>query len=766
MSKFENSKLVISLLALLFLTLSSCMPPSKTPKRRDPSSGPDKSSEQSQTAGQRSGKSVLSEDNDDLTEITSDQSSLQEAGTQVASGELDENDQEEEKNKEEIVKDEDFKNNENIFKMTSHSASSIDENISNEMTALEATSPQNLNVQASTSGLTQKCQGNHVLENGICYSPCDEGDKGIAFLCYKPCPTGHIDDGLLCRLKGSIVTKKSYGRGAGKVPGCSSSQEKNAGLCYNKCKSGYKGVGPVCWQYCPSGYKNHPASCYKNLFKWFFKKSYGRGVGKIGTSCAAGYEKKSGLCYKNCSAGYKGIGPVCWGSCPAGHSDDGALCRKNVKVVAKKSYKRDSSLPIIEENAPPENVEAINFGDNCVRAFKDSNYRGQMWKFCSMDEAATQGKSWNNKVSSINIPTGFKVKVCDGSDGKTPCRSYYKSVPSMGSWFNDKTSSIKFSKFATEEFYMIFASDSQLYWACSTRECKEIICKDNPDKCEDEKGMGILTNDWHVKSIQELGDELGFNKVAGVIVNGDLTAFGHKNEYDAYVNYYEKRLNLNLFPGLGNHDNGKNNVDDCAFNNCAIRMSNYIIDRARSLNPESIDVAERKYYKFPTLKRDVTGSLSYSFDIGDIHFVQFNNYPTYETTYKGWDFAKAREDNFKITTANKWLRKDLEKAKSRNMKIVLNMHDSWPRGPGKAEYLDIIRDHNIIAVFAGHIHQHAQRVSDLVAYSKRIPVFRSGSAQTSRYLVVKFTAKGYEVQAISSIYGKHEKVGRLYQMNY
>ena len=28
---------------------------------------------------------------------------------------------------------------------------------------------------------------------------------------------------------------------------CPSSKENNAGLCYNKCRTGFDGVGPVCW---------------------------------------------------------------------------------------------------------------------------------------------------------------------------------------------------------------------------------------------------------------------------------------------------------------------------------------------------------------------------------------------------------------------------------------------------------------------------------------------------------------------------------------
>lgn len=196
------------------------------------------------------------------------------------------------------------------------------------------------------TGIKLKCAKGFHMEVGLCYTPCQDGDKGILLLCYKPCPEGYADDGLLCRKNASIIAKKSYGRGVGKVPGCSSSEERDAGLCYKNCREGYNGVGPVCWGACKDGYKNHPASCYKHIFSWYFKKSYGRGVGRVGNSCKSDSEKQAGLCYKKCSNGYTGLGPVCWFKCPDGYKDDGAICRKDLKVVAKKSYRRNVKIPI------------------------------------------------------------------------------------------------------------------------------------------------------------------------------------------------------------------------------------------------------------------------------------------------------------------------------------------------------------------------------------------------------------------------------------
>ena len=46
---------------------------------------------------------------------------------------------------------------------------------------------------------------------------------------------------------------------------CKSTEEQSGALCYPKCRSGFKGVGPVCWATsCPTGYEFcGPALCLK-----------------------------------------------------------------------------------------------------------------------------------------------------------------------------------------------------------------------------------------------------------------------------------------------------------------------------------------------------------------------------------------------------------------------------------------------------------------------------------------------------------------------
>lgn len=147
--------------------------------------------------------------------------------------------------------------------------------------------------------------------------------------------------------------KNAYGRGAGIIPTqCKNGGEYQAGLCYTRCQPGYQGVGPVCWEICPAGYRNDPASCFKSIFNWYFKKSYGRGVGLIPTECQNQMEYDVGLCYNNCKPGYDGVGPICWQlclgetsfNCGMGCSDTKSGCISAVASMVKSVVEAISNI--------------------------------------------------------------------------------------------------------------------------------------------------------------------------------------------------------------------------------------------------------------------------------------------------------------------------------------------------------------------------------------------------------------------------------------
>lgn len=234
----------------------------------------------------------------------------------------------------------------------------------------------------------KSCAANQDYDAGLCYPDCRQGYKGVGPVCWGVCPAGYHDDGATCRRNVDIITKSSYGRGAGIPPkSCGAGKDYDAGLCYPDCRDGYRGVGPVCWERCKNGYHDDGATCRRNAdirgadnskCPWYDKcglttnkgcskcpegyhndgctcrrnahiygkKSYGRGAGSVPRECKAGEDYDAGLCYQACRAGYRGVGPVCWSTCPGGYKDDGATCRKDAHIVSKPSYGRGAgSVP-------------------------------------------------------------------------------------------------------------------------------------------------------------------------------------------------------------------------------------------------------------------------------------------------------------------------------------------------------------------------------------------------------------------------------------
>jgi hypothetical protein len=100
------------------------------------------------------------------------------------------------------------------------------------------------------------CPDDQEKNGALCYPLCKEASPsyyGVGPVCWQHCEDGWVDEGALCRKDGSIetVAKHSYGRGAGYPLGCADDEDEDAALCYEPCKDGFYGVGPVCWESCP-----------------------------------------------------------------------------------------------------------------------------------------------------------------------------------------------------------------------------------------------------------------------------------------------------------------------------------------------------------------------------------------------------------------------------------------------------------------------------------------------------------------------------------
>jgi cytolysin (calcineurin-like family phosphatase) len=373
----------------------------------------------------------------------------------------------------------------------------------------------------------------------------------------------------------------------------------------------------------------------------------------------------------------------------------------------------------------------------CFTAYQDAHYGGAATQFCKGGTPMS-----NDAYSSFRIPQGMRVRGFEHSDGSGIARTYFGDVPFVGGMYNDVISGLSWGPFATDGFTMLVASDPQFSWN---------HCSDNAgsSQCAREKSvfagqgdeqLGRMYNGNLVRGLNQVGDVIGEGALAGVVVNGDLTEFGDQGpDLNDYITLYERGLDMNVYLGLGNHDYA-NNVDDCANNGCANSMIWYTARQVPTLNPLSFDYAETGvYYQFPTNRKRHEGSLGYAWDVGNVHFVQLHNYPTYTRSWSSWNFSAARRDHVEIRSAMAWLRRDLESARNAGKKIVLNLHD-WGAVRDDPEMTAILNDFPVSAVFAGHWHgtygEYEQRGP--FRDGRRVPVLLSGSAHYGTFFATRY----------------------------
>ncbi|MBP5958369.1 metallophosphoesterase [Pseudomonas anatoliensis] len=291
--------------------------------------------------------------------------------------------------------------------------------------------------------------------------------------------------------------------------------------------------------------------------------------------------------------------------------------------------------------------------------------------------------------------------------------------------------------------HIVFTSDPQFPWT------------ENSDAGVDESASERdKRSRWLIET--QYSDVASFRKYFSVdpnhipvMINGDMTAFGHGGERRTTRSILDNKLSGIYDYGLGNHDY-ENNINDCSFpeNNCAAGSVNDL--KERYWGKVSMDLAARSESGAKVLY----GSLAYSKTFGDVHLVQLNNEPTYSVKFvSGFPLFRV---NFEITDALDWLERDLQKAQSQGKIILLNMHkpDRWQGDDQKiARFRAMVERYQVTAVFAGHYHNDPGGYTSWRTreYFGDVPVFLSGGASNQTYLIASFATdrKSINVHQVS-----------------
>ncbi|WP_097411135.1 ricin-type beta-trefoil lectin domain protein [Escherichia coli] len=355
-----------------------------------------------------------------------------------------------------------------------------------------------------------------------------------------------------------------------------------------------------------------------------------------------------------------------------------------------------------------------------VCTYKDAYYRN-MTECADSDIPMVKDNDTLSSLSVVNS-SGSMFEHRDFKGGKVRFDKNIPFIDDVKKGFNDKVSSLKIS---SEKTFLI-TSDPQL------------VCEKN---CNN---ISADTSKRNIRVQYEMFNEQ-YPDADAVIINGDLTEFGHAGQWGDFESIVS-RLKIPYYYGLGNHDI-YNNYNDCWENNCVIRSVTKLFHHVNSKdNISDFDVNYTHGYVFPEVKETIKGSLSYSVDFGNVLLIQLNDYEKGKNPLKinqytsgAWGGGAMRHEIDRYQDAEySWLERQLYSAYKNNQVVIVNQHRFDADAGNLKKLLD---KYNVQLRFAGHHHNWiGEKKGD----------FRlSGSSALGTYLKVdvdtsKKTAKVYK----------------------
>ncbi|EJF82890.1 metallophosphoesterase [Candidatus Bartonella washoeensis] len=298
-----------------------------------------------------------------------------------------------------------------------------------------------------------------------------------------------------------------------------------------------------------------------------------------------------------------------------------------------------------------------------------------------------------------------------------------------------------------------------------------IMADPQPWRLNSGDANGMSNREPWLKINEQVASVIKAHKAAFHIVNGDLTEFGQQKNYDDYKNVY-KTLGAPVYEGLGNHDYA-NNVGNCTnpqeFNfykdACAISAVSRMVSEIKKYRSQLLhlnaDVTESLVPISRGNIRSIRGSLSYSWDYGDVHYVQLHNFPSYTVRLIGQSME------VQINKSLDWLKNDLAAADARGKVTIINFHDARAASiDGESFFIrkknakdlsvfkSIITSHNVKAIFVGHTHYQSYCRAQNDKVFGNIPVYTAGALFNGDYYLIDVKGKTIHVKAYNGEIGK------------
>eukprot|EP00775_Hariotina_reticulata_P012965 gene12965-13094_t len=236
-----------------------------------------------------------------------------------------------------------------------------------------------------------------------------------------------------------------------------------------------------------------------------------------------------------------------------------------------------------------------------------------------------------------------------------------------------------------------------------------------------------------------------------LVLLGDMTEFYQEDEVDAFRHLYDPsmpadesvvpadaKVQLPTWMMFGNHDI-VNNVHRCRFefkelgSNACARIA---VDTMRAVLMPGCDGSTWSNFPRGEVTSFDAGSMAYSFDYDNWHFVVLQYSPRYS------------EPSLALSSSIGWLAAELSSATAQQRRIVLLIHSHRDLGLSEdPTFSRMVNSSSVAAIFYGHVHIRPWGMTGMFP-GTNVPMFNCGASWYHVFCYVEFGQDRLRVAAV------------------